>query len=625
MGSEMEIVKDSEGSNHVIFDESSLYDDSQMGINLSDFEILQVLSDENSSFVAKVRSLNNHKIYAMKKIELNNIGNPQARQNCFDEVEKLKELNNPHIIKYYNSFMDQMGNLYLIMEFMNNADLYGFIKAHQVLNKNIKEEEIWNILLQCISALDYLHKKNLGYSGIRFTNILMNNEQNAKIGVFYDPIKQNSQNKNYNPSDDIYLLGKHFYSMAFSQHDRVKTVKSINEVSIIKENNSSYSNDLMNIIYKMTEEYAYIDSNELYKIVKSEYVKKYARNTSINAVLRCLHSFQSFNDVMLKYADLYENNIEKYYINFWYLKAIKALSGFEEANLIECIEEFRRAIASEDSKLDGNREIDPLYLLAFLLQKMHKETNKKDSNTETSQNQNGKYVINSVFNGEEEDKTNKEQMLYKFVTYFQANVHSPISDLFFGFVKTKRNCQTCKTGNYSFHNYCFVIFDLTNRNNNEQFDIIDDGFSYEYNYAKDLDPDTPERVYCERCLTYQKHVEFNRYYMMNHQLIISFIRGTNFKNNSKINFKEELNLEAYVDEKKDSPKNYYLVGSINRVIVNNKEEFWFFTRDPENDNYWHIGNEVIETNAPIEEIRNKGQIIMLFYNNKMNKPKKKLH
>ena len=32
--------------------------------------------------------------------------------------------------------MDQMGNLYLIMEFMNNADLYGFIKAHQVLNKN---------------------------------------------------------------------------------------------------------------------------------------------------------------------------------------------------------------------------------------------------------------------------------------------------------------------------------------------------------------------------------------------------------------------------------------------------------------------------------------------------------
>lgn len=626
MGSEMEIVKDSEGSNHVIFDESSLYDDSQMGMNLSDFEILQVLSDENSSFVAKVRSLNNHKIYAMKKIELNNIGSPKARQNCIDEVEKLKELNNPHIIKYYNSFKDQMGNLYLIMEFMNNADLYGFIKAHQVLNKIIKEEEIWNILLQCISALDYLHKNKLGlgFSGIRFTNILMNNEQNAKIGVFYDPIKQNNQNNNYNTSDDIYLLGKHFYCMTFSQNNRVKTAKSINEVTISIENNDNYSQELMRIIYKMLDSNSDIpDSNELYKTVKAEYVKKYARNTSINSVLRCLHSFHSFNEVMLKNSNLYENNRDKYYINYWYLKAIRALSGFEEANLTECIEEFRRAIASEDSKLDGNREIDPLYLLAFLLQKMHKETNKKDSNTETGQNQSGKYVINSVFNGEEEDKTNKEQMLYKFVTYFQANVHSPISDLFFGFVKTKRNCQTCKTGNYSFHNYCFVVFDLTNRKNEDQFDIIQDGFAYDYNQPKDLDPDTPERVYCERCLTYQKHVEFNRYYMMNHQLIISFIRGNNFKNNSNIIFSEDLNLEPYVDEKKDSPKNYYLVGSINRVIENNIEKYLYFTRDPDNYNCWHVGEDLETTNtAPINDIKNKGQIIMLFYNNKMNNPKK---
>ena len=515
------------------------------------------------------------------------------------------------------------------MEFMNNSDLYGFIKAHQVLNKNIKEEEIWNILLQCISALDYLHKKKfgIGFSGIRFTNILMNNEQNAKIGVFYDPIKQKSQNNNYNQSDDIVLLGKHFYSMTFSQHERVKNVSSINEVTISFENNNDYSNDLMSIIYKMLGLNSDIpNSNELYKIVKAEYVKKYARNTSIYSVLRCLYSFQSFNEVMFKNENLYENNIDKYYINYWYLKAIKALSGIEEANLIECVEEFRRAIASEDSKLDGNREIDPLYLLAFLLQKMHKETNKKDSNTETSQSKNGKYVINSVFNGEEEDKTNKEQMLYKFVTYFQANVHSPISDLFFGFVKTKRNCQTCKTGNYSFHNYCFVIFDLTNRDSNDQFDIIKDGFAYDYNYAKELEPDSPERVYCERCLTYQKHVEFNRYYMMNHQLIISFIRGTNFKNNSSIDFTEELDLEAFVDEKKDSPKNYYLVGSINRVIDKNIEKFLYFTRDPDNDIYWHVDEGLLTTKtAPIYDIKNKGQIIMLFYNNKMNHPKKNLN
>ena len=83
-------------------------------------------------------------------------------------------------------------NIYLIMEFMNNADINSFIKAHQVLNKNIKEEEIWNILLQCLSALDYLHSQNIGNSGIQFCNIFMNEEQNAKISVFNEPI--------YNPN-----------------------------------------------------------------------------------------------------------------------------------------------------------------------------------------------------------------------------------------------------------------------------------------------------------------------------------------------------------------------------------------------------------------------------------------
>ena len=201
MGSQMEIVKDSEGNNHIIFDESSLYDDSKMGDNLADFEILQILNedDKNSLFVSKVRSINNHKTYAMKSIDLKTLGNDLDK--CMDVLTKLQQLNNPHIIKYYKTFKDNE-NLYLIMEYMNNSDINGFIKAHQVLDKNIKEEEIWNILLQCLSAIEYLHKQNLGNCGIKLTNIFMNNEQNAKIGVFSDIKTAN------NFGADINLLGK---------------------------------------------------------------------------------------------------------------------------------------------------------------------------------------------------------------------------------------------------------------------------------------------------------------------------------------------------------------------------------------------------------------------------------
>ena len=612
MGSQLETIKDSEGNNHVIFDESSLFDDSQMGDKLEDFEILQVLSEKNNNngcFVAKVRSLNNHKIYALKKIQSNMVGD-----NLINHMNNLQQLNNPHILKYYKFFLDNCNNLYLIMEFMNNDDIFGFIKAHQILNKRIKEEEIWNILLQCSSALDYLHNQNLGF---KLTNIFMNNEQNAKIAVFND---FSDYNQNYNPNYDIFILGKYFYVMCFSQEKAMKTIESIDQLQIGNNVNQFYSNELMNIIFQMLNgQQNMLNSNNLYNIIKKEYVKKYARNTSINSVLRCLYAFPRLNNVIFQKENLFESNTSKYYINYWFLKTIKILSGKENTNLNECVEEFRRAIASENSKLDGNREIDPIYLLSFLLEKMHKEANKKN-NDGAYLNENSNKAL---FNGEEEDATNKDQMLFKYLTYFKDNISSPISDLFFGCLKTKRNCQTCKTGNYSFSTFCFVIFDLT-KNNSEEFDLIENGFKYQHNTPKTLNPNGTEKIFCKRCLTYQEHLEFNRYYLMNRQLIIGFIRGNNYQNNTKINFEENLDLEKYLEEKNLSPKKYNLVGSINMINTNGKEEFVYFCRDLANSANWHTTNNQSGNNSDIvvnysnnniiNDIRNNGKVILLFYN-----------
>jgi hypothetical protein len=500
------------------------------------------------------------------------------------------------------------------MEYMNNSDINGFIKAHQVLDKNIKEEEIWNILLQCLSAIQYLHQQNLGKSGINLTNIFMNNEQNAKIGVSNDIKTDNNFGK------DINLLGRYFYIMCYAQTPELKKYESIkviplNEVDYDIRNNNQYSKELMEIIYNMIDQK--FDSTTFYNTVKNKYVKKYARNSSIEAVLRCLYSYPVMNKLMFKDAEEIRINKQNKYINYWYLEAISALSGQKEQNLTECIEEFRRAIASENSKLDGSREIDPLYLLAFLLEKMHKELNKVDEKKAVP-TQGDSYVINSVFNGEEEDRSNKEQMLHKFVNFFSVNVNSIISNLFFGFLKTKRNCQTCKTGNYSFSNFCFAAFDLS-ENKNESFDLINDGFTYQHNHSKKLLPDKPDKVYCEKCLTYQLHLEFNRYYLMNYQLVISLIRGNNFQNNTKVNFTEYLDLSEFVDEKNAISCQYYLVGAINRFVSEGKEEFIYWARDPDNFNRWHSNKGVVDSQqAPINEIQSSGQVIILFYNNKDN-------
>ena len=301
MGNQFDVYEDSEGNNHIISDKNDIYNDSLMGDNLSDFAVLKTLNSyEGNNDISKVRSLKNDKIYAMKKIELNKIGNNQERQLCFQEMEKLKALKHPHLLRYYKTFQDN-NDLYMIFEYMNNSDLNSFISAHQKLRKKIKEEEIWNFILQCLSGLEYLHRENLAYLAIRPCNIFLNNEQKLKIGLLYDTPKL--ADKYYDINKDIHFIGLYFYKMCFSHYNFVENSKWINDFQIIKNIvNDTYSKDLIDIIFKMIEDdpKKKQSSAQLYKLVKDKYVQRYTNNTSIEAVLRCLYSYPDFTNIIKK-------------------------------------------------------------------------------------------------------------------------------------------------------------------------------------------------------------------------------------------------------------------------------------------------------------------------------------
>ena len=628
MGSQLEIIKDQEGNSHVIFDKSGLCDDSQMGDSLQDFEVLRVLGGGGNSknIVSKVRSLKNNKIYAMKKIDLSKI-NEEGKKLCLAQMEKLKNLIHPHLIRYYKTFKDEKNCLYLIYEYMNNADIQSFIKAHQVLEKKIKEEEIWNILLQCLSALEYLHKENLAHLAIKFTNAYLNNEQNVKVGLFRDTPKL--EDKDYNIKDDIMEIGLYFYKMCYSQFPHTifkmirgekKYTENNHDFPLKLDPNNNYSPELLNIVIKMVESdpNKRLSSGELYNIVKDEYVKKFTNNTSIKSVLRCLYSYPGFTQQILNKEQEIIQNKDKYYINYWYLSTIKAFQTNQDSN--KCLEEFRRALASENTKLDCSKEVDPIYLLAFLLEKMHREFNKVVQTQVKGVDYNQQYVINSRYKVEEEDRTNKEQMIQKFNSYFNKNINSIISKLFFGVMKTKRICRVCKSPAYSFSNNCFLAFDV-NKCNEPIFDIKKHGFLAQHKENRQLKKEK-YHVFCDKCLTEQNHNEFNRFYSFGDHLVICFFRGNNYSKNTPINVVENLTLsKGKYPEDENSPFNYYLVGSVNRVTVtiNNeeKEVFHYFSRDPNNRTLWYcsLDNKVeCLDQAPIQTIQQTGQVIVLFYN-----------
>ena len=319
----MEFTSDNKGNKYFSFeedDDSYQYEINKIGNKLDDFEILQILSEKNDSndmsFVAKVRSLNNNKIYSLKKLYLQFKDNQdfKTKQQIYNFLDKLKSINHPHIIKYYNYFEENNG-IYVIMEYMDNSDILEYIQGYQILNKQMPETEIWNILLQCLSALNYLNCLNYGNLGIKMTNIFINNMYNIKIGVFRD-FYFNRQN--YSQNEEIKLLMKFIYTMVNSQYFTVEDLDKktfIDNLVLQSFENNIYSSELRNIINKIILK----EENNIsffYEDIKKEYSKKFTKNTSINAVIKCLYQYKVLYDRISAKREIIVNNKEKYFMNY---------------------------------------------------------------------------------------------------------------------------------------------------------------------------------------------------------------------------------------------------------------------------------------------------------------------
>ena len=594
-------VLDSKGNKYINLENWCKNDINKIDNNLFNYEILEKLSEnKGANLVTKVRSLNNKKIYSMKQFK-NCSENPFIIQT----LNILKTLNHPNIIKYYDFFKEE-NDLYLIMEYIYNLDIQSYIKAHNLTYKLIPEVEIWNILLQCLSALEYISKINNNFNSqikLKLIDMLINNEQNIKIGVFSEQMYNNPTDLNYYERQSLNFLCNIFYKMINPPINQSQNF--VNSYNI--QANNIYSIELQNIIFNIynianNNNAQKIDITNIFDFVKNEYSKKYNKNTSIKAILENLYSYEFLIKRFDKKRTLIESNINKYQNIFWFLKTKDALSKNDIQNFNICIDELRRNMALSYSKLVEDKELDPLLVLIFILDRIHQESNNNKINNENVNN-NGKgniedtddIDIGSNFNVEE-DRTNQALMLDKFVTYFNSTMNSPITDLFMSFKKTKRKCKTCNSVYFNFSNCLYILFDLE-KNNNSDFDLIKDGFEAQHNNKNIIDEN--ENIICERCFAYRKFEEKSTYYFLNRHLVICFKRGNNYENQTKIIFENNINLKKYVEVSDNSPSNFYLIGSVNRICNNNEEQF--VSRKPTEN---------------IQNLQQNEKIIMLFYNSK---------
>ena len=370
---------------HVIDNElSNLFQKENVGNSLDDFDVLQTLGKGSYGFVAKVKSRKNQKIYAMKMIDFSLVNDKQEIELLMNEIQIIQKLDSPHIVKYYSYFKIE-NRLYIIMEYINNGDIKGYIQANLSMKKVIPENEIWELMYQCMSGLCYIHNNKLIHRDIKPANLFLTDDKTVKIGDFgvsaerkkdFNKFKNNATqskleketimigtplymspeifaHKPYGHKVDVYSMGCTFYELCHFSAPRLplpgitpggEIVTTLQEIPP-KCNKGAYSQNLETLIQQMInkDENKRPSSQDVFSLIRNQYNSLRIQNTSIFSVYRCLIGYQNLYNKLIKHC-CQNIALQNFPITYTFDLALKNITNPMSNNIIQIIQQIRELL-----------------------------------------------------------------------------------------------------------------------------------------------------------------------------------------------------------------------------------------------------------------------------------------
>lgn len=100
-------------------------------------------------------------------------------QKVYREVDIMKQLDHPHIIKLYQ-VMETKNMIYIVSEYASQGEIFDYIARYGRMSEGAARHKFWQIL----SAVEYCHNRRVVHRDLKAENLLLDANMNIKIADF---------------------------------------------------------------------------------------------------------------------------------------------------------------------------------------------------------------------------------------------------------------------------------------------------------------------------------------------------------------------------------------------------------------------------------------------------------
>ncbi len=197
----------------------------------------------------------NRKIVAIKMMSNQLSYNPLYRELFYNEVQALKKMDHPSVVHILGDpYMDEAGNLFLPMEYVDGVNLEKYVLEHGAMS----EDDAIRMMIQILDAMQYVHEQGCIHRDIKPANIMVRKDGNvciidfgiakdARVGSSGETVgkvigtdgymsPEQANGLNVDLRTDIYSLGCLLYFMFVGEHAIATRGNEYNTIqAILKE------------------------------------------------------------------------------------------------------------------------------------------------------------------------------------------------------------------------------------------------------------------------------------------------------------------------------------------------------------------------------------------------------